>query len=427
MSFVRNIGAMAVSSLLGQAVLIGSGIIAARGLGPEDRGHLALVVLMPIIVAQIAQMGLPVALNYFVAADHGLAQASRRQLLAQAVKRLLLALLLLGLALVLGRRQLPAGLLLPSAMMMFAIFGLIAQEYGYAILQGLNRFSQVATARLVPAASYSLLACLLWLLGQVTLLSLSVAWAASYVLSAVVALWMVARAGIPEPESGEVRTAADFQRFGLRAFIGSASPMETFRLDQIIGATLLGPAALGLYVVAQSFSSLPKIVASNSGLVIYADAAGRAGEGRAGIRPLLVKVLKLTGVNALFCLLLAAVLPWLNPLFFGHEFATATAASQWLVLAAWIGATRKFLGELAKGLGHPLIQTWCEILVLPALLLLAWGLVREGAPASLAVTLVLAQALVLVLCAALLACVIRGVPTLERSLVLDEKQSANGR
>ncbi len=410
MNFVRNIGAMAISSLLGQAVLIGSGIIAARGLGPEERGHLALVVLVPIIVAQLAQMGLPVALNYYVAADRGLAVSSRRPVLVQALMRLLLALLLFGSALALAHGQLPDGLLLPAALMMFAIVGLIAQEYGYAVLQGLDRFRQVAIARLVPAASYSLIACALWWLDRVTLLSLSVAWACSYLLSAVVALSMVARVGIPDAHNGEVRTVQELQRFGLRAFIGSASPMETFRLDQIIGATLLGPAALGLYVVAQSFSTLPRIIASNSGFVIYADAASRAAEGRAGVQRLLVKVLKLSAVNAAFCLLLAAVLPWLNPLFFGEEFGAATAASQWLVLAAWIGATRKFLGELAKGLGQPMIQTWCEILVLPALLLLAWNLVRDGQPDSLAITLVVAQLVVVMLCTALLARAIRTIP-----------------
>ncbi|MCX7071014.1 MAG: oligosaccharide flippase family protein [Gammaproteobacteria bacterium] len=408
MSFVRNIGAMAISSLLAQAVLIGSGIIAARGLGPEDRGHLALLMLAPIIVAQLAQMGLPVALNYYVAADGGLADASRRPLLIQALMRLALALLMFAVTVGVAQPQMPPRLLLPGALMAFAVVGLITQEYSYAVLQGLDRFRQVAVARLVPAASYSLMACGLWLADQVTLLALCIAWACSYLLSALVALLLVMHGGVPEPRGGETRSPADFRRFGLRAFIGSASPMETFRIDQILGATLLGPAALGLYVVAQSFSTLPRIVASNSGFVIYADAASRARDGRAGLRALLVRVAKLSAVNAGFCLLLAAVLPWLNPLFFGAEFTAATAASQWLVLAAWIGATRKFLGELAKGLGQPLIQTWCELLVLLALPLLAWLGVRDGRPESLALALVAAQAIVGLVCMALLLRLLRG-------------------
>ncbi len=57
------------TSLLSQVILIVSGVFAARLLGVEDRGRLALLVLVPAALAQVGALGLPVAVTYYVARD----------------------------------------------------------------------------------------------------------------------------------------------------------------------------------------------------------------------------------------------------------------------------------------------------------------------------------------------------------------------
>src|SRR5688572_7701167 len=62
----------------GQAALVVSGILAARALGPENRGHLALLTLVPWVVCQLGLLGVPNAVTYYVARDHRAAPAIMR-------------------------------------------------------------------------------------------------------------------------------------------------------------------------------------------------------------------------------------------------------------------------------------------------------------------------------------------------------------
>ena len=62
------VGSLA-SGLLGQLMLLVSGILVARTLGPTDRGYLALLVLLPAVLQHIGTLGLPLATTYFIARD----------------------------------------------------------------------------------------------------------------------------------------------------------------------------------------------------------------------------------------------------------------------------------------------------------------------------------------------------------------------
>ena len=56
-----------MTGLGGQAVLIISGILAARILGVEGRGYLALLIIFPVVLCQLGGLGLPQAVTYYTA------------------------------------------------------------------------------------------------------------------------------------------------------------------------------------------------------------------------------------------------------------------------------------------------------------------------------------------------------------------------
>ena len=56
-------------TIAAQALTLTSGVIAARALGVDGRGQLALLWLLPLILTQLGGIGLPQATTYFVARD----------------------------------------------------------------------------------------------------------------------------------------------------------------------------------------------------------------------------------------------------------------------------------------------------------------------------------------------------------------------
>ncbi|MEA2578165.1 MAG: hypothetical protein QOD78_1753, partial [Chloroflexota bacterium] len=92
-----------VTGLGGQIAVLVSGIIAARLLGPEDRGNLALLALIPLALSQLGSLGLPLALTYEFSRDEARARGALRNvarpaLLLTAVLLAVHALIVLALA-----------------------------------------------------------------------------------------------------------------------------------------------------------------------------------------------------------------------------------------------------------------------------------------------------------------------------------------
>ena len=52
-----------------QSVLVVTGPLLARMLGPSGRGYLAALILWPLVITQLGNLGIPSALTYSVARD----------------------------------------------------------------------------------------------------------------------------------------------------------------------------------------------------------------------------------------------------------------------------------------------------------------------------------------------------------------------
>src|SRR5918999_2584105 len=87
-----------LSAVVGQIVGVASGVAAARVLGVEGRGYLALLVLFPTIFALVGALGLPLAATFAVAREPRRARAVVHALFLPAVRQALApALLVAGL------------------------------------------------------------------------------------------------------------------------------------------------------------------------------------------------------------------------------------------------------------------------------------------------------------------------------------------
>lgn len=376
---VETIGA----SLVLQVVVMVSGVLAARMLGPFDRGNLALFWTLAVVITQLAMMGLPLAVTYEMAYRRVRIQSIWTVLRSRVLVLGVVAILVQCLAIVLifGHREGAVGAGLVSLVSIPAIF---AQSFSVAALQGEQRFAAMNVARIAPFAGYSLALLIGLLLGADSLLFVTSAWAVTYLLGSLVAVGLV-RSG-PEPATGPAPDRDGMIRFGLKGLLGAMSPTETFRADQLLVGLVLSPAALGLYVAALALTNLPRFLALSVGMVAYPRIAQSPPEER---RPLIwrycwLSVLIAVGVALPISLLAAPVLGF----FFGGEFRPAATAVQILLAGSVLLAARRVLGDGLRGADHPEASTIAEIVawvwLVPALVVAAIAGTIEAVAIALA-------------------------------------------
>jgi lipopolysaccharide exporter len=154
--------------------------------------------------------------------------------------------------------------------------------------------------------------------------------------------------------------------FGLRSLVGSSSPLETFRLDQLLVGVVLPPVALGYYVVALAFTNLTRFIGQSIGMVTYPRvAAARYPNSKLRIirRDLALGAAVCGGLT----LALTIGVPELLPFFFGSAFEPATRAAQILLVATFLAALRRILIDGTRGSGKPAWGAVAESVTLSAL------------------------------------------------------------
>jgi O-antigen/teichoic acid export membrane protein len=386
-----------LAAMAGQAALLVSGPVVARLLGVEHRGYLALFMLIPALVAQVAHLGLPEALPYHLAGDirrlAGVARAIRRPVLVQAA----LATCLGGLAVVHFAWGEPAGVQLAGVLSVPMVVLVLALSYAYAILLGLHRFARFQLIRLVPATLYAVgVSCFLFL-GVHSLVAVMSVCLLSQFAALIIFAFILPRAPLDSNPDGP--TTGVLMRFGLRGWLGTTTPIEGLRIDQVIVGFFLSPSALALYVVGVAFTNLPRFIAQSVGLVTYPRIAAEPDREKA-IRSLRRHLLAVAGISGIVAGVLSVACEVLIPAFFGVEFSGAAPVTRILLLAAIPNSVRRVLGDGLRGLGRPEAAAVAEIVaglsLMACLVLLLPRFQIEGAAAALTISAVCGVAVLLV-------------------------------
>jgi O-antigen/teichoic acid export membrane protein len=364
------------SGLGGQFGLLISGILLARGLGPASRGLLALLLLWPIVLFQVGSLGLPVASAYFIA---------RNPTSARAIVDALMRTTILQCGSLVGVHIAIVVLLVhdrdPSTQMagyltLATIPAVFLQEYSTSILQGQRRFTALSLVRLMPAGANAIAAVAVWLIFR-SLLGAALFLTVANILVALITTG-VAASQLQEVVGSAAVRLRDLMRFGLRAWIGAAYPVETFRLDQAVVGLLLSPASLGIYVASLAFTNLPRFIAHSVGLVAYPQIAAQdPWRRRASTWRFFFAAVTFSAVAVAA---LEVAVGYLVPLLFGSAFAPAIPIARILLVASLLASARRILAEGMKGAGHPGAGTAAEVaswlFLAPLMLTLtpAWGL-----------------------------------------------------
>lgn len=370
-------GSFAAAGLL-QVLLVASGIVVARGLGAEDRGYLALLVVVSGICTLVGGLGLFTALTYYIAGDQDQARPIARSLLGPALAQVVVTVVAQAAVVFALVAHDPHRVKVAGLISLFLVPGILAYGYGEGILLGQQRFVAFNVLRVVPTGAYVILVLAVFVVGAADLVVVMAIWAGANLVGGLLALGAAVR-GLPEPlEQHAVPSRRDMTVFGVKALLGSLSPIEVFRLDQAVVGLLLNPVALGLYVVAQAFTNLPRVIASSIGYIAYPRVAAQSDRGEAR-RLVLRYVLLAVGVCAFVVGLTELVLGPIVRTLFGGQFDGATPIARILLVGTFFSAVRRILTDGMKGLGHPgqgavaELTSWAVIVPATAILLPLYG------------------------------------------------------
>ena len=344
-----------------QVLLVASGVLAARTLGVQNCGELALVLLFPPVLAQFASLGLPLAATYTIASgtsDPGpVLRSLRWPILLQSAGLIAIQVSLIA---VLFSSH-PEDVRLAALLTLAVGPSLLLQMYGLAVLQGQARYVPFNLLRLLPAVLYTLSVALAFAVGWHDVLPIVVLWVASASVSGVTTMAFARPVGGAAGDHGRT-PLIPMLTFGLRGLLGYASPVERFRIDQAVTGLLLSAAALGLYVVAVSFTNLPRFAAQSVGLIAFPAVARerRIGHSEA-VRELWRFFLVGAALSGAIAVTLWALAGWLVPFFFGAEFADAVSVTRILLIGSLAMSYRRLLVDGARGLGRSGLGSLAEV------------------------------------------------------------------
>lgn len=373
------------TGLAGQAALVVSGVLVARALGPHDRGQLALFVVISTVSCFVLAAGLPTALLYSVAGRPSAARpalgAIRRIVIAQAALSIVVpAAILFVVASSQGQSTLRAAMFtVPTTL------AALVMMYSLALLQGQSKFGLFNRARLLVPGFYASLVVALYVAGVRSLEAFAVAFTAGNCIAAVLMIAVIAKS-LPADDGAEV-DGREMVRYGLKAQVGVASPLENFQLDQIVVGAMVGPAGLGIYVVGVAFTNLPRFLAQSLGMVVFPRVTQRMKTG--GVRREVAEALiTAAGLMGAVVLVLEVTMGWLVPFFFGEAFIESIPVARLMLIGAFFLGMRRVLGDALRGANLPLPGTTAELVSWLSFLILFFPLVSayDAVGAAIAVT-----------------------------------------
>jgi O-antigen/teichoic acid export membrane protein len=356
----RTLAGSLLAGGMGQLALVIGGVLVARSLGVQDRGYFALIILVPHILAEVGNLGLPIALTYYIARD----ARSTRSLVTSAVRPVAIQ-LLVGAAIQAAvlftlLHDDPWRVKTAAFVSMGVLPGMMSLQYALAILQGQQRFRAFNVLRTMPAAVYSVGILAIFLLTSPNLAEVTAVHTGALLIVGGTSIVCAIR-GLPARSAhAENPSRRAMISFGIRGLLGYMSPIESFRLDQAAIGLFLSPAALGLYVVGVSVTNLPRFLAQSVGMVAYpriASATNSRETYRLTWRYFWLTVL----ISLLVVVPLEMTASWLIPFFFGHQFDGAVSVTRILLVGTLVLGARRVLADGVRGMGHPGAGSIAEI------------------------------------------------------------------
>ncbi len=354
-----------------------SGILVARGLGPEGRGQFAAAMMWPGLAGVLVVFGLQQAFAFAAGAGWSSPKNLHRMAALYSLIVGVAATFLFLLACpYLFRKSFPGTLWIPAAFAWSIPFALYS-GFLMTIYQGRGDFKRWNGAKLLRSGGWTLAVGGFLVLGSATVFNFLLAQLLILVVLSVYLAW-----GIPALSSSLVEPPCSFGRllrYGLAVYASHIVYMVNQQLDQLLLSLWVVPEQLGQYAAAVTVSGILLLVPGVIGPIIFSQMARlgpsvpRHGTSAAEGFWLTCALLAPAGV------LLGFAGPWVVYLLYGAAFAEAGGLLRVLAPAAIFLGLGQVLSEILRGAGKPMLATYGIIAgAIVTVVGLAYALPRYG-------------------------------------------------
>ncbi len=357
----------------------GTGVLVARMLGPEGRGHYSAMALWPVILCGLSTLGIPVALRYQVRRQsHDRAELYSTALIIGATLGTIV--LVVGIVFVPHwLKQYPPEVIRFSQLMMLFAPQIMLMYISQAFFEARGEFTRSSMMLYLPP---SVTLVTLFVLIAVHALNPYSVVLAYFIPSVLLTAWVMylLRASIRIPKHFGSGSRLLFH-YGLRAYGLDVLGTLSSQIDQAIVVGLLSAASFGLYAVALSISGTIRLFSGSLNTVLFPKAAGLEPKGAIELVGRSARLTLAFTVVAVPVLML--VLPFVIPLAYGKAYAADILLTRILLGEALLGTTTGVLTQAFMATGRPGFVTVLQVVGLStALPLMLFLIPRIGLPGA---------------------------------------------
>lgn len=323
-----------------QLVNIATGILAARLLLPEGRGELTILLLWPVLIADLGSFSLSTSVSYHTARKDRTIQEiwAGAVLFITALFPILVVIFIALTPTIYGGHR-------PEVMRLAVICAILIPTYMYALslmslFQGSQKFGAYNLLRSLVHFGYIGFAIVLLLFPGSNLEAFVYAYVGAHVLVLGIAVWLCRKNSWIsfKPAIAVVRSLT---LYGVRAHVGVVLAVANRRLDQMILSIALAATDLGLYVVAMTVEGPLFLAAATMEMLLFPKLASQSDE--SARQEILGRYFRASLIIVVPATILFLVLaPWLIGIVFGQAYLPAVDTARILALSG-IGYTLKVM------------------------------------------------------------------------------------
>lgn len=373
-AFFRDSALMLGNNMMMFSVTILSGVIVARGLGPEGRGLYAIALLFPSLLAALFSLGMNTASVYFLSTEPEKKPVIAGTVLFYSAAAGAGAALLLA---VLSGRVATAflngtGSVFVAAAAPLALVFLILESF-QCFFMSERDIRAITAMNAIRGVSHFGIVGILFLAGSLSVMPAILSNLTAAAAAAAAGYLSLRAKNFFTPLSFRVSELKRLASFGLRQHIGTAAQLLNYRADIFVAAALLPPYQVGLYSVSVAVSELLWHIPNAAAQVLYPKAASASKEEADRFTPEVAR-------HVFLLSLLPAAVVWaaaapLIGLLFGREFLPAAEPVRLLLPGAVLLSVSKVLGSHLSARGFPQHNSSASVTSLLVSVLLCMALI----------------------------------------------------